>query len=253
MNKGWGWFLAVTCAALTGCNQWQPGSGYSFAVFSETGESVAAVFQTFEEKNNVTHTARKNFSSQVVLADDNGVLIPITELLEGNVADFYYQEEAEFLILTRRGELTEDDNGNDIGWIKVDRIGLNGQVTSMGSATGIIMLSCDGGTSKTATNLLRRVVPNPEGTILASIESSTTCDSRVQTLTFLDAQTLEPLQAPIALDDGSRTTRPSLHSLTGLPRKWHGWKMGRSRSVRGSIVRAPTSSRLKFTKLEALV
>ena len=144
MYKGWGLILAAACAALTGCTQWKDGSGYSSAVFSETGEQVAAVFQTFEQKNNVTHTAKKNFSSQVVLANNNGTLTPLTELLEGNVVELFYQEGAEFLILTRRGELTEDSSGNDVGWIKVDRIDLDGEVTSMASATGVIMLSCDG-------------------------------------------------------------------------------------------------------------
>ena len=203
MNKWIGLMMMVMCAGLVGCNQWNDASGYSNAVFSENGDHVAAVFQTFEEKNLVTHMATRNFSSQVVLQQNNGSLQSLTGLMEGGVAELFYQKDAEFLILSRRGEQVEDDNGNEVGWIKVDRIDLDGTVTPLASATGILMLSCDGGTSKTSTNLLRRFIPNPEGTLLAAIESETTCSARVQTLTFLDAQTLEAVQSPISLEDGA--------------------------------------------------
>jgi len=220
MNKGIGWGLMAICAGLVGCNQWNDASGYSNAVFSEDGEHVAAVFQTFEEKNLVTHMARRNFSSQVVLQQSNGSLQPLTELMDGGVAEFFYQEGAEFLILSRRGEQVEDDDGNEVGWIKIDRIDLDGTVTPLASASGILMLSCDGGTSKTSTNLLRRFIPNPEGTLLAAIESETTCSARVQTLTFLDAQTLEAIQAPIPLEDGAGSGFAPLGSWSPQEMAW---------------------------------
>jgi hypothetical protein len=212
--------MMVMCAGLVGCNQWNDATGYSNAVFSENGDHVAAVFQTFEEKNLVTHMATRNFSSQVVLQQNNGSLQPLTELMEGGVAELFYQKEAEFLILSRRGEQVEDDSGSEVGWIKVDRIDLDGTVTPLASASGIMMLSCDGGTSKTSTNLLRRFIPNPEGTLLAAIESETTCSARIQTLTFLDAQTLEAVQAPIALEDGAGTGFGAIGSWSPQEMAW---------------------------------
>jgi hypothetical protein len=206
-TKTWiGWSMASLLAM--GCNEWKPAEGYDNAVFSETGESIAAVFQTYEEKNKVTHTAQKNHKSQVILVAENNEKTVLTPLLDGDVRDLFYQETEGYLILGRDSESVEMADGSDQATVSYDRIELDGTLTSLGSKTGVVMLSCDDGQSSTMVTPPLRVIPSPDGTILAKIQAETTCTSRNQTLTFLDAQSLAVIQGPIALPEGSSSPVP---------------------------------------------
>jgi len=201
--------LMFAGAFLMGCNQWNPGEGYDYAVYSETGDSIAAVFQTFEEKNKITHMAQQNHETQVVLIGSNGKKNKISPLMPGDVRDLFYQEMEGYIILGRVSEYTELNDGSDEATISYDKISLNGTVTSLGKETGVVMLSCDGGQSSSSTTSILRVIPNPDGTMLARIKAETTCTKRTQTVTFLDAQSLEVIAGPFSAGPGSSTTAPN--------------------------------------------
>ena len=200
--------LLLTGALLAGCNQWNPGEGYDYAVYSETGDSIAAVFQTYEEKNMLTHMAKKNHNTQIVLFSANGQKTPITPLMAGDVKDLFYQEMEGYLILGRVSEGIELSDGSTQATLSYDRVELNGTITSLGSATGIIMLSCDGGQSSSSTTPVIRIIPSPDGTMLARVNAQTSCSNRSQTVTFLDAQSLDVISGPHSAGPGTSTTMP---------------------------------------------
>ncbi|MEC9070813.1 MAG: hypothetical protein VX938_00480, partial [Myxococcota bacterium] len=89
----------------------------------------------------------------------------------------------------------------------------DGSVTHLGAGFGAVSVSCDGGESSTSVSPPVRWIPNPDGSILARIDTGITCWDRIMTLTFVDAQTLEPLYDAIPLDDGGKTTLPNGESF----------------------------------------
>ena len=78
---------------------------------------------------------------------------------------------------------------------------MDGTVTSLGGGTFLTMLSCDGGTSRSAVSRPIRVIPSPDGSVLARFNAETSCEERTQTVTFLDAQDLSVLGGPYAVPD----------------------------------------------------
>ena len=204
MNRPALLILTLSSLLLWGCDvTWSEDSAYDYAIFSETGESVAMVFQTYEKKNKMKYIAKRNFKTQVVVQNDDGSKTVLSELAEGNVQDFFYQQEAGYIILGRVGETTEGPDGSDYGWTAYDRISLDGTLTPLGSASGTLMLSCDGGSSKSSVQPPVRWIPSPDGSILARIDAEVTCATRELTLRFVDAQSLEVMSGPYTLNDAT--------------------------------------------------
>ena len=210
MNATTRQILALSTCFVWGCDvTWSDGSSYDNAIFSETGDSVAMVFQTYEEKDNLKYIEKRNFETQIVLVGDGGELEPLTELAKGDVADLFYQEEAGYIVLGRRGETEPGISGSMYAWVQYERISLDGTVTPLGAGYGPTMLSCDGGQSKTSVSPPVRWIPSPDGSVLARINAGITCLERTLSLTFVDAMSLDVLYGPIPLDDGGKTTLPS--------------------------------------------
>jgi hypothetical protein len=75
---------------------------------------------------------------------------------------------------------------------------MDGTITSLGGGEPYItMLSCDGGTSSSSTARPLRVIPSPDGAVLAKFEATSTCDAREMSLTFIDAQDLSVIEGPL--------------------------------------------------------
>ena len=90
MNRPALLILTLSSLLLWGCDvTWSEDSAYDYAIFSETGESVAMVFQTYEKKNKMKYIAKRNFKTQVVVQNDDGSKTVLSELAEGNVQDFF--------------------------------------------------------------------------------------------------------------------------------------------------------------------
>jgi len=207
MNSTTRLILALATCFIGGCDvTWSPGSGYDNAVFSETGDNIAMVFQTYEKKDNVKYVKKRNFETQVVLMDASGITETLTELTEGDVNDLFFQEEAGYIILGRRGKTELGITGSTYAKFHYERISMDGTVTPLGVGFGAVMLSCNSGETLTTVSPPERWIPSPDGSMLARIKTGITCWERTMTLTFVDAQTLEPLYAPVPLDDGGQTT-----------------------------------------------
>ncbi|MGB0647018.1 MAG: hypothetical protein ACPGQS_07575 [Bradymonadia bacterium] len=187
MFKGHFWLFLLF---LIGCG-WKDGERYYGAVFSEDGERVAVTFQKFQRKSGVTHTKRRQFQTRILLAEDEGAYRELSEFVEGNVVDLYYQRNAGYLLMGRTGDQSEPEAGNRTNWVAYDMYDLTtGVQTPVEDLTGITTLSCDGGMSAFQTPNLLRYIPNPEGTVLARFSLSIGCEAREYTVSFVEPTTL---------------------------------------------------------------
>ena len=173
--------MVLLSVAAAGCNSWEDDAAYSYPVFSEDDEGIAAVYMTFEAQDTITHTRKRNFSTQVLMKEDTDSTVPteLTSLMSGQVRDLFFMRDQEYIILGRHGDEQERDDGSSERTIWYDRVDLDGTVTSIaGGSTYISMLSCDGGTSAASTAGPLKVIPSPDGTVLAQFEATSSCDER---------------------------------------------------------------------------
>ena len=126
--------------------------------------------------------------------------------MEGAVRDLFFMRDEGYIVLGRHGEETQRSDGSYERKIWYDHIDLDGTVTSIESGTYLSMLSCDGGTSSTATAGPLRVIPSPDGSVLAKFEGTTDCTQRSMDLTFLDPSDLSVIDGPHVVPDVDPTT-----------------------------------------------
>ena len=195
--------MLATATSLIGCEKWSTGSEYGHAVFSDDGAGIAAVLMTYDAKDKVTHTAKKNFSTQLLMKETTSAVKPseLTDLMPGRVVDLFYMRSEGYLILGRQTDEIERPDGSLESDLYYDHVTMDGTVTSLGGGTFLTMLSCDGGTSRSAVSRPIRVIPSPDGSVLARFNAETSCEERTQTVTFLDAQDLSVLGGPYAVPD----------------------------------------------------
>ncbi len=195
--------IALISTGLLGCDTWGEGSKYSNAVFSDDGQGVAAVLLSFDKKDKLTHTAKKNFTTQVLMKDTTSSVKPstLTDPMPGRTIDLFYMRSEGYIILGRETDQVVLPDGSRESEIYYDYITSEGTVISLGGGTFLTSLSCDGGHSYGPVSPPLRVIPSPDGSILARFEAQTTCASRTQSVTLLDAQDLTVIGGPYAVAD----------------------------------------------------
>ena len=181
------WLLPIVVLGV-GCTQWEDAEKYSYPVFSEDGAGIAGVFMTFEAKDTYTHTKTRNHSVQVVMKENTNASTPaaLTGLMDGSVRDLFFMRDEAHLVLGRHGGETQRTDGSYEREIGYDLVAFDGTVTAIESGTYISMLSCDGGTSSSSTAGPLRVIPSPDGSVLAKFEATSSCTERTMQVTFLD-------------------------------------------------------------------
>ena len=139
----------VGAVGLIGCESWSEGSDFSHAVFSDDGQGVAAVRLSFDQKDKVTHTTKKNFNTQVLMKETTSKVKPseLTDAMPGRAIDLFYMRSEGYLILGRETDRVDLPDGSKQSEIYYDYITMDGEVTSLGGGTYLTALSCDGGTS----------------------------------------------------------------------------------------------------------
>ncbi|HCH64265.1 MAG TPA: hypothetical protein DFR83_15785 [Deltaproteobacteria bacterium] len=204
MNAGRRSALLSATLAFGGCDSWEEDSRYSYPVFSDDGAGIAAVYMTFEAQDTTTHTRTRNHETQVLMKEDTSSTVPtaITSLMLGQVRDLFFMRDEEYIILGRHNDEVERSDGSSERTIWYDRVDLDGTVTNIaGGSTYLSMLSCDGGSSSSSTAGPLKVIPSPDGTVLALFESTSSCSERSMQVTFLDAADLSVLDGPHTVPD----------------------------------------------------
>ena len=183
--------------AFPGC--WEDMEGWSgSAVWSDDDTSVAGIYEYFEGRNTPTHLRKRNIESEVFLmtyGDDQEQSRRVMQRRQGRINDLFYMKAEGYLIVNREERLPDLDEGmNLMSRFYVDKVTLNGEVTSLGSRQALTMISCDAeGNSATTTGEVISAFPSPDGELVARVETMTTCQDQTVTITFLDAQTLQQL------------------------------------------------------------
>lgn len=204
MNAGRPSVLFAVALAFAGCDSWEEDSRYSYPVFSDDGVGIAAVYMTFDAQDTISYTRTRNHETQVLMKEDTGSTTPtaITSLMTGQVRDLFFMRGAEYIVLGRHDDEVERSDGSSERTIWYDHIDLDGTVTRIaGGSTYLSMLSCDGGSSSSSTAGPLKVIPSPDGTVLAQFESTSSCTERSMSVTFLDAADLSVLDGPHDIPD----------------------------------------------------
>ena len=190
--------MTLTLSALvgmTGC--WSDMEGWSgAAVWSDDDRGVVGVFEYFEGRNTVTHLKKRNIESELYVmpyGNARGEPRRIAMRRAGRINDVFYMKSADYLIVNREQRLTDLDEGmNKMSHFYVDKVSLDGTVTSLGARQALTMISCDAeGNSATTTGHVISAFPSPDTQTIARVETETTCQEQTVTITFLDSSSLE--------------------------------------------------------------
>ena len=204
--------LVMTVAvvlSLTACNKWNDADEYTYPVFSDDGVGVAVVHLTYKERKEISTYKKKDFHLQVLMKENLNSNKPsaLTPVLDGTVKDLFYMRSNGYLVLGRSTNWLGSVAGGETGTIHYEKIDMDGTITPIIGGTYPIALSCDGGQSYTSLQYPIRVVPSPNGQVLALFESTNTCTERVETVSFLNADDLSLLDGPFDVpNDGPDTT-----------------------------------------------
>ena len=190
-------FLICIIITLSGC--WEDMEGWNgSAAWSDDDTDVIAVYEYFKGQKTVTRTKKKDIESELYLMpfdDLRAEALRITMRSPGRVNDLFYMKSANYLIVNREQRLTNlDQDMNKMSHFYVDKVSLNGTITSLGSRQALTMISCDvQGRSATTTGEIISGFPSPDAEIIALVETSTSCQDQTVSISFLSAQTLEPI------------------------------------------------------------
>jgi hypothetical protein len=178
----------------------------SEAIWSDDATMALGVYRYYEGKDTATHVKKRNMESQIYLFPDvaSGAA-PRVILVCGNgwAGPLYLMGSRGYAIVHRKEKLPDLDEGmNETANYTAYKVSIDGgAVTALGERQYLSMISCDAaGQSAVTTGDVLTVIPSPDGSILAKLEMSVTCQGRSGTLTFLDAQTLGVLDGPIPID-----------------------------------------------------
>ena len=190
--------LCLLTLTSTACSNWKEAHTFTWPVFSDDGDAVAGVKLTFQAKDTYTHTKQKGFKVQVLLKEnlDGSAPEPITELLPGKATDLFYMRSRGYLVLGRHTNWLGSYAGGAEATVTYEKITLDGTMTTIASGVYPVAISCGPEPGQTSVAPQLRVIPSPDGMLLAKYESEASCSDRVQTLTFLDADSLQVVEGP---------------------------------------------------------
>ena len=200
--------LAVSFLFLplfSGCF-WFENSHFEGAVWSDDGEAVAFVSHSYMARKTFGHTQKKDYYTRVNVSDTFEGDYAGTQLgsaMPGRMTSLYYMKSEGYVLVGRESKKTEVSNGqnpNEERTITFDKMELDGTQTQVARVTGLTMVSCDGGQSAFSGLPPVVVFPSPDGKRFAVLKGESSCESVSQTISFLDAHTLEHEGETIEVD-----------------------------------------------------
>ena len=91
---------------------------------------------------------------------------------------------------------------NQVSKFYLDKVDLNGNVTSLGVREALTMISCDpAGQSATTTGAVLAGYPSPDGGLIAVVQTDTTCDDQDTEIQFLDSQNLGQVGETVLIEE----------------------------------------------------
>ena len=182
--------ISLLLPVLLGGCFWLPMSDWQYAVWSDDGEGVAFVQTSFEGQERIGHTKERSHEFEVYTSSLSSP-DSVTQLagpFAGNVAGLYFMGSAGYLVVgrTSRGTSGADDDVGEVDTWNYDLIQVDGVVLTPVSATEATSeLQCEGEGVGYHLDSALDVIPSPDGSILAILDSGLSCDGMtpVQSLT----------------------------------------------------------------------
>lgn len=188
-------FVTFLLAPLFAGCLWIENDNFEGAVWADDGEGVAYISSSYMTRKSFGHNQKKDFHTRLRVADsdlENGQ--QVGSVMEGRATVLYYMKREGYLLVGRESAKTEVSNGqnpNEQRTITFDKMELDGTKIQVARETGLTMVSCDGGSSAFSGLPPVTVIPSPDGKTFAILKGASTCERVLQTLTFVDAHSLE--------------------------------------------------------------
>ncbi len=204
------YILAIVLSLVWGgCGSWQDDYEWGQGVWSEDASQVAFMLDRFESKANVWSFGgvrrQRNHRLQVHAAPASlgATAEPVGPIFEGQLQSpnyLYYMADAGYALVSWYEDVTfRDEAGSRIVRYHIDRVGLDGSHRSVATREGVMMLSCDGGSSSTRVPEAIVATPSPDGNLLALVESTPTCFGWTSQVSFVRSSDLRPHSGPFTL------------------------------------------------------
>lgn len=188
---------------MSGCwNDMEEWSGG--AVWSDDDRGIVGIYEYFEGQNTVTHLKKRKIESELYImpyGEVRGEPRRIAMRSSGRINDLFFMRSADYLIVNREERLNDLDEGRNLmSHFYIDKVSLDGTITSLGARQALTMISCDAeGNSATTTGHVISAFPSPDAQIIARVETETTCQEQTVTMIFLDSGSLEQLGEPFII------------------------------------------------------
>lgn len=200
--------LALLLSQAVACG-WEADTDWYPAVWSDDGQTIGAMKQNLERKNNIfaygTRTLTRYNNAQLYTTEvegDSG-LSPVGPTINGRAQELFMMTSAGYALLVHG---LDTDNGET--WIAT-RISLPGGETREIDRVvdAPVVLNCVEGTGYGAPRGLI-AIPSPDGGVIAMMRNNPDCNGNTGTLRFLDAVSLQQIGEGFAIEIAYSPSQP---------------------------------------------
>ena len=222
--------FAILCLPLfTGC-RWYENDHFEGAVWADDGSAVAYVSHSYMAKNAFTYIKKKDFHTRLYvnehLQSQDHLGEQVGSVMPGKTVALYYMKREGYLLAGRRSEQIENTESTTLKEYfayTYDKVAMDGTATQVAREVGPTMLSCEDPEMASSGLLPLEVIPNPDGTRLVVLRGTNSCSGSSLSLTFLDADTLQPLDEAVEVDLATlvpESVGNPQYTLSFLPKAW---------------------------------
>jgi len=189
--------IALTFTS-TACSTWETKDEWTGGIWSDDEQAVLAFESIFESRREfgASHNPTRNHESQIYIAQATSLnnRTPVGPRLAGMLHSAWFMNSEGYMVVSHAQSTSEEYSEGSYRYqrrnIAFHKITLNGVSTAIASSNAIYMKGCNGPGSMSGVIPAVEVIPSPDGTVLAVVETSEDCTSISGTLTFKNASDL---------------------------------------------------------------
>ena len=190
--------LAALVLTTTACGGWETKEDWSFGIWSDDEASVLAFKSIYERRREfgASNYKTRNYETQVYKADASNLngRTEIGPRLAGTVDSAWYMHSEGYFIVGNAQSVSDEYTSGSYRYqnrpLTFKKISLDGSAVTVASTNSVYMKGCGAPGSMSGVMSPLQVIPSPDGTILAMVETSEDCESVSGTLTFKNAADL---------------------------------------------------------------
>lgn len=201
-------FLCFLGVVLSACGGWDAREEWgSSGIWSDDGQSILLSKSFYERKREFGATvySTRNHETQLFVVPANNLqsITPLTSKLSGRFIEAEYKRSAGYLVVKRQAETSVEESGNTQitrTQTSLDKITVDGSISSIASVNGITMLGCNNDGSSYAYPGPVEALSSPGADQIAVFEFNASCSETTGTVKFLNAEDLSLIASPISLE-----------------------------------------------------